>query len=1091
MLITEIAIKRPIATLMAVLAVAMGGVVGLFYLPVDMMPSAQSSQVTIFVGVRGGMSSEDIEHLIAEPIEEAVSSLPGLHETLSTSRKDKCTVTLSFDDSENVNRATLEVSERLARIKGKLPPEIERPIVARYNENDHPIVILSATSSIKTPEMLRSLIEKDLKPRLSRIAGVGNVEISGGRQRKILVEFEKSKLEMHTLSILDIIRELGANNVAMATGKMEGARDNYSLQFDSDFRSLDDMRELGIAVTKEGSRIRLKDVATVRDYYLEPESYSRINSQPAVTVYVQKESGANTIRAAHEVLRVAAEYQKELPRDVGIGVSIDQSVAIRQAISDVREALTEGALLTAFVLWIFLRRMRQVSVILLSIPVAILATFLTMLIHGVVMQKLGNPVMFTINVMSLLGVALGVGRMVDDSIVVFENILHRYQQRFRAGDDKFDRAAVAIAATREMALAVASSTLILIVIFVPIVFFSQDIRRQFADVAFTVIVSLLASLAVAITIVPLLASRMTMTRDLKDRSDMLGWERRLIERCENFFHQRSASSSSPNVAIGDPPLPVLDSQLKISGMTSRVKKILADLHIDSAWRKIRRPKFFSSTIRRGTAWSLRNRRRVLLGVAGSLVLSLLIYHHLPKEFIGEGGQDEFIIFVELPSGSKLDVSDKVVSAVESEINALPEVKNVIKTVSARVEGWSSKIYVTLNKGYERTRSAQEIIKSLRPKLKSIGSQYQAFIYFSEATSAKELTIDLYGKDYLQLRDLAVETAKRMQEVKGLRDVKLRYKPGQPEIRLEIDHERAALFGLNSKDIADTIHAEMRGMRATYFNSGGEQVETVARLSEEDRRTIENVSNLSVMSGGPKKFVVPVQQVLSIENGTTPSEVWRRNKERVIQVSANREDLALSTAVDRVKKTLHGMRVPVGYHYEFGGDYERLVKSQRQFLTAFIVMTALVYMVLACFFESYSQPLLMLLTIPLATAGSLPMLWLTGTPINIGVYIGLLMLGGTVTSNAVILIDRLNTVRQTRSLYRASLKAGVERARPIFMTSLCTIAAMIPLTFSHGESSDLWSPLAITVVAGIALSSVLTLFAVPAAYVVLEKDIKKN
>jgi HAE1 family hydrophobic/amphiphilic exporter-1 len=1092
MWITENAIKRPVATTMAVLAIAMGGIVGLFYLPVDMMPSSQSSQVTVYVGVRGGMPSEDIEHLIAEPIEEAVSSMPGLHEILSTSRKDKCTVTLSFENSENVNRATLDVSERLARIKGKLPAEIERPIVARYNENDHPIVILSATSSVKTPEILRALIEKDLKPRLSRIPGVGNVEISGGRQRKILVEFEKAKLEMHTLSILDVIRELGANNVAMATGKMENNRDSWSLQFESDFQSLDDMRELGVAVTKEGSRIRLKDIATIRDYYLEPDSYSRINSQPAVTVYIQKESGANTIRAAREIMRIAAEYQKELPRDVGLGVSIDQSVAIRQAISDVREALTEGALLTALVLWLFLRRARQVSVILLSIPVAILATFLTMLVHGVIMQKLGNPVMFTINVMSLLGVALGIGRMVDDSIVVFEKNLHPYNERLKRGDDKFDKAAVAINATGEMALAVASSTLILIVIFVPIVFFSEDIRRQFADVAFTVIVSLLASLGVAVTIIPLLASRLPLTRAPNDRSDMFKWERSLVERWKNFKDRRKKSPpvmpSSPNVSIGDPGPQKVDSRLGISGMTNRFAKALK---LDAAWARIHQPRFFSRTIRHGTVWSIRNRRTVLLGVLGSLVLSGLIYRHLPKEFLGGGGQDEFIIFVELPSGSKLDVSDKVVSAVETEINALPEVKNVIKTVSTRVEGWSSKIYVTLNKGYERTRSAQDIIGELRPKLKSIGAQYQAFIYFSEATSAKELTIDLFGKDYLQLRNLAVETAKRMQSVKGLRDVKLRYKPGQPEIRLEIDHQRMALFGLTTKDVADTIHAEMRGMRATYFNSGSDQVETVARLSEEDRRTIENVSNLSVISNGPKKFVVPVQQILSIENGVTPSEVWRRNKERVIQVSANRDQLALSTAVEKVKRALAGMHVPVGYHYEFGGDYQRLVKSEKQFMYAFIVMAALVYMVLACFFESYTQPALMLLTIPLATAGSLPVLWVTGASVNMGVYIGLLMLGGTVTSNAVILIDRLNVVRKTRSLYRASLKAGLERSRPIFMTSLCTIAAMLPLTIASGESSDLWSPLAVTVVAGIALSSVLTLFVIPAAYVVLEKDIKKN
>jgi HAE1 family hydrophobic/amphiphilic exporter-1 len=676
--------------------------------------------------------------------------------------------------------------------------------------------------------------------------------------------------------------------------------------------------------------------------------------------------------------------------------------------------------------------------------------------------------MFTINVMSLLGIALGIGRMVDDSIVVFENILHRFHESVRLGKP-LNKVELAVQATREMAVAVASSTLILVVIFVPIVFFSESIRKQFADVAFTVIVSLLASLVMSITIIPLLSSKLEIT-NRESGKDMFDWERKFYLWLKNKFEN---DAQEPTIK------PTIKTRLLIliRSLVAKTKLIYRSIFPFQSW---------SEFVRKGTVWSIRKRGWVMLGVLLSLIFSGLIYtYKLPKEFVGESSKDEFIIFVELPSGSKLDVSDKVVSAVENEINSMPEVKQVLKTVSARVEGWSSKIYVTLSPGRERTRTAQDIIDDIRPRLKNIGAEYEAFVYFSEASSSKELTIDIFGKDYLQLRDMAVEVAKRMQQVSGLRDVKLRYKPGQPEIRLEVDHERSALFGLNSRDIADTLHAEIRGLRATYFNAGNEQVETVARLSEEDRRTVENLNNLTIMSNTKKKYIIPVLQVLELQNGFTPSEVWRKNKERVIQVSANRERLALSTAVDRTKKSLSGLHVPVGYHYEFGGDYQKLRKSEKEFLYAFVVMTALVYMVLACFFESYSQPFLMLLTLPLATAGSMPALWVTKTSVNLGVYIGLLMLGGTVTSNAVILIDRLNTVRKTRSLLRAVLKAGLERSRPIFMTSLSTIAAMLPLTFNKGESADLWAPLALTVVSGIALSSVLTLFVVPAAYVLME------
>jgi HAE1 family hydrophobic/amphiphilic exporter-1 len=449
-----------------------------------------------------------------------------------------------------------------------------------------------------------------------------------------------------------------------------------------------------------------------------------------------------------------------------------------------------------------------------------------------------------------------------------------------------------------------------------------------------------------------------------------------------------------------------------------------------------------------------------------------------------------VIFIELPAGTKLEISDRVVAAVEGEINAMPEVKEIVKTVSARVEGWSSKIYITLAPGGQRTRTAQDVIDYLRPKLKSIGGEYEAFIYFSEPTSGSEMVIDVYGKDYLALRDLAVEIAKRLQPVKGLRDVKLRYKPGQPEVRMDVDHARASMFGLSSREIADTLHAEIRGLRATYFNSGSDQVETVARLSEEDRRTLDQVSNLTILSNGRKRVLVPIEQVITFEHDFTPSEVWRKDKERVIQVSGSRERLPLSKAVERIQSALKGLPVPTGYHYEVGGDYKKLVKSEREFVAAFFTMIVLVYIVLACFFESYTQPILMLLTLPLATAGSIPMLWITKTSVNMGVYIGLLMLGGTVVSNAIILIDRLNDVKSKRGLLRSVLKVGQERARPIFMTSLTTIVAMLPLLFEAGESSDLWRPLALTVVSGLSLSSVLTIFVIPAAYVTLE-DLKSR
>jgi len=656
---------------------------------------------------------------------------------------------------------------------------------------------------------------------------------------------------------------------------------------------------------------------------------------------------------------------------------------------------------------------------------------------------------------------LGIGRMVDDSIVVFENIIRRKGvaelPSFRVAGKEPGSAtrqpgnsatSLAVEATREMAIPVISSTIIMMVIFLPIVFISADVRRLFADVAFTVVAALVASFFVAITVVPLLTSRAISG---SAKSDQWEWEKKLQAWFKKVF--------------------------------SKIFKWGGSLY--SPIQCIKR------IIRKGSAGAIRHRAWVMMGILLSAGLSAYIYQfHLEKEFLGETEHKEFIIFVELPSGTKLDISDKVVADVEREINTLPEIKEMVKTVSARIEGWSSKIYVTLVPKSKRTRTVQGVIEELRPRLKKIGGEYEAFIYFSEPRRSKELVIDVFGDDYLALRDLAVDVAKKMQEVPGLVDVKLRYKSGRPQVNLNVDHARASLFGLNSRDIADTLHAQVRGLRATYFNVGSEQVETVARLSEEDRRTLEHIGNLTMISKQKKRIIVPIQQLVEFEHSFTPSEVWRKNKERMIQVTANRGRLALSTSVERVKAGLKGLRVPVGYHYEFGGDYKKLVKSEKEFAYAFLIMLALVYMVLACFFESYSQPFLMLLTIPLALAGSMPTLWFFKTSVNMGVYIGLLLLGGTVVSNAVILIDRINAVIKKRGVLRSVIKASVERSRPIFMTSLTTMGALMPLAFGKGESSELWSPLAITVVSGIAVSSVLTLFVIPAAYVILYNGTQK-
>jgi len=486
---------------------------------------------------------------------------------------------------------------------------------------------------------------------------------------------------------------------------------------------------------------------------------------------------------------------------------------------------------------------------------------------------------------------------------------------------------------------------------------------------------------------------------------------------------------------------------------------------------------------RSVAFLMRHRYKLL--AVGTLVLfnCSVLYKSLDKEFVGSTEENEFIIFVELPSGTKLAVSDKVVGAVEKAVGEIPEIQKSVKTAVARVEGWSSKLYVTLVPQSERVKTAQEIITELRPLISKIGQEHDAFVYFSEPVSSKEFLIDVFGGDYGKLRDVAVAIAKNMEKVPGLADIKLRYKEGRPEVRIQMDRQKASSFQFTVEEVAESLHAQIRGLRATYFLTPKAQIETVARLKEQFRKTLEDVQLLTLING--RGVIVPIRQFAEFNLGLTPSEIWRKDRERMIQVSANRGDLSLNKVAREVDKALQNLQVPTGYYYEFGGDFPKLVETEKESRFSFIVMVVLIFAVLASLFESYSQPLVILTAVPLTAIGAIPLLYVTGTPVTLGAMIGFIMLGGISVGNSIILVDIFNNLRKRNGTFKALLLAGIERTRPILMTSLTAILGLFPLVLDRDGTGSLWSPLAITVIGGLTASTALVLYVLPCFYLLLQ------
>lgn len=1027
----ESAIKKPVTVLMVYCGLILFGIVCLVRLPVELYPDVSFGEISIIVEVRGGIPPTEVEALVTRPVEEAVSTVSHLEEMLSISKEGESTVILSFEPGADMDFAALEVREKFARVKNKLPKEIEKPIIAQFKRSDVPIVILAVTSLKKSTEEIRKIVDETIKDRINRITGVANVEVGGGRERKILVEVDRDKLAQHSISLERVITILSLNNLNLLSGELKQKENKYLIRVMGIFNDISEIENIGVSVTQGGAVIRLEDVAKVQDSYLEPTSFSRMNARPVVSLYIQKESKRNTIEVVKSIKEEIEKIRPLLSKDLEIIITKDQANFIKKSVNNLKDSLIKGALLIMLVLWVCLKNvkkglipviiglfilisfaqtkilyavlmastiililytpLRSILIVVLSIPISVLITFALMKTKGL-----------TINFMTLFGLALGVGMLVDNAIVVFENILKKKERGM-------DKLRAAIDGSNEVSIAIIASTLTTVIVFLPMVFVSEDVKLLYGGVAWTVTFSLMVSLFVALTVVPLMCSK----------------------------------RSEEQVAV--------------------------------EWVfKLRR--FY----RRKLAFSLRKLAYLLIASFIIFMISIFAMKGLGTEFIGATEQSRFTTFIELPTGAKLEASDQVVKQVEGILKEIPEVKSV----SSRIEPWSSKVYVELVPIEQRKKSVSEIIESLRPKTDKI---YPAFIYYEEEqeVGTKEIIVELFGHDYKILREMAVSIATRLGNIKGMTDVKIRMREGRPEMGIQIDKQKAALFDLNVNEISTMVHAQMRGLRATLYHSEAKEVETIARIDEKYRRTFNDLHKLILTT--PEGRKVFLDQVSEFKYGLGPSEVWRKDKSRMVQVSGNIGRVPLSKMAQIIKNNLKDLKLPEGYFYRFGGNYTRMIATNRQLKMVIWLVLALVYIVLASLFESYVQPFIIMIAVPLALIGAVLALYISHSPISIGVLIGMMMLAGIVVNNSIIMIDHINYLRKTGMYWLKAVLVGCEdRLRAIIMTTGTTILGLVPMAIDRSEGSNLWAPLAITVIGGLTSSTVLTLFIIPGVYIFFDR-----
>ncbi|MBN2482597.1 MAG: efflux RND transporter permease subunit [Candidatus Omnitrophica bacterium] len=992
------------------------GTISLFTLPIELMPDIQLGTVSVITRVRGGLPSEEVEKRISKPLEEALGDTSHMKNMLSISKEGESTIVLEFEPDTNMNYASLEVREKLARVKKKLPRESERPMIIQYGYGDFPIIAVSFISTQLSPEELRKFVEGSLKERFLRVEGVARVETVGGREEKIIIELNEKKLTALGISLSEVLDKIGSSNVNLLAGEMEYRGQDYLIRTLGEFSSIEEIENLGIQMGADRSVVRLKDIGKVEYSYLEPKELGRLNRNPAVTLYIFKKSLANTLKVCNDIEQVTSQVKTELGDTLTIILPFNHGEFIKKAIQELRLSLLIGIIAAVGVLIFFLKDYLAILILSVSIPFSILITFTFM-----------KFLKISLNVMTLAGLCLGIGMLLDSSIVVLENIFKRQDQ-----GQTVDKKTIS-SCTKEVGKAIFASTLTTIVVFLPFMFINKETQKLYSGIALVIIFSLIGSIFVSLSFIPLL-SHLILAKRNKQKPAV-------------FFK-------------------------------------------------------FQQWFRKTVTEVLSIRGTVIIIITILFLISIFIGTKLEKEFIRMPEQSKFTIFVQLPTGTRLDITDNVVGKVEEYLEEY-RMMGEVQSYTAHVEPFSAKIYVQLEPREKRKMQMENLIAALRERSSDLDP---AFIYYEEPqeVESKEIIIEFLGYDYTVLRNIAQQGAQLFRKIPGLTDTKIRMREGGPQLDVILDKNKLALLRLDTLWTTTELHGKLRGLIPTYFHppedynpdaktpftmQQSKEIEMIVRLPEHQKKKLRDIKKVTVVT--PRGEEVKLSQIADFVFTQAPSEIWRKNKRRMVQVSANRSDTPLGAVTRQIRQEYdQNLTLPEGYRWKFGEGYYKMVRSQKELALAFMFALILVYLVLASFFENLTQPIVILSSIPLAGIITIPLLYLTREPLGIGVWIGAIMLAGIVVNNAIILIDTVNRLKQQKklSIQDAVREAASLRLRPILMTTSTTILPLIPLLIIRTDASSLWAPLALTVVSGLVTSCILTLYVIPCIYLFFYRDL---
>jgi len=1018
--ISVFSVHRPVLTIMVSLIVIIAGVVSLSRLSIDLMPDITYPTLSISTEYENA-SPEEVEELITTTVEEAMSAVPGVEEVTSVSAEGRSSVRVTFSWGTDLNAAADDIRDRLDRVIPRLPDDAERPRLRKFDLASFPILILGVSSRLD-PILTRQIIDNQVKNRIERIPGVASLNIRGGLDREIHVNLNSEKMKALGLPVDQILKRLKEANINLPAGTIEQGQLDVTIRTPGVFSSLDELKNTVVA-TRDGVPIQLNEIASVEDAWEKISRIVRVNGQPGVRLSVSKQSGKNTVEIATRVLREIDRINRDIPQIEIISI-IDTSDYIQRSITNVGSIILYGGVLAICVLLLFLRNIPSTAVIATTIPISVVATFALMYFNG-----------FTLNLMTLGGLALGVGMLVDNAIVVLENI---YRHRESGKDAKSS----AIMGSQEVTAAVIASTLTTLAVFLPLIFVRGMSGVMFKQLSYVISFSLGCSLIVALTLVPMLASRIRNSITVKKTDG--------IARTGSIF--------------------------KVSGHIFK--------SIENDYRKI-------------LGFSLKHR---FLTVGSALLIltgSLFLIPFVGVELMPTSDESEVRVNAEMAVGTRLEVVDAIFKKIETIVNeAVPEAENTVTFLGGstwRARGSNAgSMRIALKPIKDRNRSSEEIAASLRKKLAGIpGTSIRTragqglFLLRIGTGGTDRVQVEVRGHDLEIANALALRVEASVADVNGITDTRISRETGAPEEIIIIDRQKAADMNLTVSSIANILQTILSGSSAGEYRDGGNEYRIRVQLESAEKKALRDILDLPVINTDGERVVL--RNVVTVRPRRGPVLIERKDQERIVYVTANTSGRDMGSILSDITKNLQTIPVPRNFNILLGGDHEEQQKSFQELLMSFLLALILVYMVMASLYESLRYPFVVMFSVPMAAIGVILMLLLTDTTFNIQSYIGCIMLGGIVVNNAILLVDHINLLR-TRDGYRpmeAIQEAGRRRLRPILMTATTTILAMTPLAFGFGEGGETQAPMARAIIGGLLSSTAITLLVLPVIYALFE------